>query len=120
MATTLAELGVRYGCEVRGNPETSVSRVGTLQNADAGCITFLANPGYRKYLVQTTASAVILTDELAAECPVDWLIAADPYLTYARIATELHPQTPVKPGVHPSAVVGEGAEVPPSCGRVAG
>jgi len=115
MAIKLAELAVRYGCEVRGNPDTEVNRVGTLQGAAAGCIAFLANTGYRKYLGDTKASAVILSEKLANECPTDCLIADDPYLVYARVAADLYPQHEVKPGVHPSAVIGGNSTVPASC-----
>jgi UDP-3-O-[3-hydroxymyristoyl] glucosamine N-acyltransferase len=111
MALQLAELAVRYGCEISGNPDTEVHGVGTLEAAGAGQISFLANPLYRKHLVNTRASAVILKQEDAAECPVDCLVADDPYLVYARIAAELHPEPAASSGVHPAAVVADGATI---------
>jgi UDP-3-O-[3-hydroxymyristoyl] glucosamine N-acyltransferase len=39
------------------------------------------------------------------------LVHTDPYLTYARIASFLHPQPPAVPGVHASAVVAASARV---------
>jgi UDP-3-O-[3-hydroxymyristoyl] glucosamine N-acyltransferase len=117
---TLAELAVRFGCEVRGNPDTQVDRVGTLQAAEAGCISFLANPAYARYLADTRASAVIVDEKNVDKCAVDALIAADPYLTYARVAAELHPAPAPQSGVHRSAVVGEDCAVPDSCEIAAG
>jgi UDP-3-O-[3-hydroxymyristoyl] glucosamine N-acyltransferase len=120
MTILLADLAVRYGCELHGDPDTEISGVATLEDAGAGTISFLANPGYRKYLDKTKASAVILAADFAAECPVACLVAADPYLTYARIAAELHPDPALVTGIHPAAVVNETAVVPASCEIAAG
>jgi UDP-3-O-[3-hydroxymyristoyl] glucosamine N-acyltransferase len=120
VAIKLADLAVRYGCELRGDPDLTISSVGTLQAAEQGALGFLANPLYRKYLPTTAASAVVLTVEMADECNVACLVAKDPYAVYAAIANELYP--PVKPsaGAHASAVVGAGAIVPDSCEISAG
>jgi UDP-3-O-[3-hydroxymyristoyl] glucosamine N-acyltransferase len=120
MTILLADLAVRYGCELHGDPDTEIFAVGTLEEAGAGAITFLANPGYRKFLAETKASAVILSEDMAAECPVACLIAADPYLSYALIAAELHPAPDLKVGVHPAAVVSDTAVIPASCEVAAG
>lgn len=111
MPSRLADLAVRYGCELRGDPEATVDRVGSLQEAGAGSLAFLANPRYRRHLATTRATAVVLDAASAESCPVAALVARNPYATYARIAQELHPPPPVVPGVHPSAVVEPGALV---------
>ncbi len=111
MATTLGELAVRYGCAVQGDPDLPISRVGTLLNAGSEAISFLANPAYRKQLAATSAAAVILSPDDAAQCPVSCLISDNPYALYARVAADLYPTVEAAPGVHASAVVGEGAEI---------
>jgi len=116
----LAELAVRYGCSLRGDPDAEVDRVGTLQESGAGAISFLANPGYRQYLAATNATAVILEDKFAEEAPCNCLITDNPYAVYAHIAQELHPEPQLKPGVHPSVVTGDGCKVPASCEISAG
>jgi UDP-3-O-[3-hydroxymyristoyl] glucosamine N-acyltransferase len=113
MPVRLAELAVRFGCELRGDPDALVERVAALQNAGAGAIAFLANPRYRRYLPATRATAVILDPALAGECPVAALTASNPYATYARIAQFLHPVPAVRPGRHADAVVEAGAQVDP-------
>ena len=60
MSVSLGELAVRFGCELRGDPEVRVERVATLANADAHSLTFLANPRYRAQLADTRAGAVVL------------------------------------------------------------
>ena len=89
MAIRLAELAVRYGCELHGDPDQEISTVGTLESAGPGALSFLANPLYRKYLQSTSATAVVLTAEAVADCRVNGLVAADPYAVYAAIASEL-------------------------------
>jgi UDP-3-O-[3-hydroxymyristoyl] glucosamine N-acyltransferase len=111
---SLGELAVRFALELRGSPDLRVSRVATLSHATAGTLSFLANSRYRRSLATTEASAVVLSAEDAAACPVAALIATNPYLSYARIATLLHPEPAMAPGVHPSAVIAPGAHLAPS------
>ena len=108
---TLGELAVRFGLELRGDPDTRVEAVATLREARPGTIAFLANSRYRRFLRTTAASAVVLDAAAAAACPVAALIGPNPYASFARIASSLYPQTGIAPGVHPSAVVSPGALV---------
>ncbi|HSW32106.1 MAG TPA: UDP-3-O-(3-hydroxymyristoyl)glucosamine N-acyltransferase [Steroidobacteraceae bacterium] len=111
MPVRLAELAVRFGCKLRGDPDALVERVASLQEAGPGSIAFLANRRYRRYLAQTQATAVVIEPALAGECPVAALATSNPYATYARIAQLLHPEPAFEPGCHPSAVVEPGASV---------
>jgi UDP-3-O-[3-hydroxymyristoyl] glucosamine N-acyltransferase len=120
VAIKLGELAVRYGCELRGDPDVEVDSVGTLDGAGPGAISFLANPGYRSFLATTSAAAVILADEEAADCPVACLVTKQPYVVYAQVAAELYPPAPLSPGVHPGVVCGSGARIPDSAEISAG
>jgi len=120
MAVRLAELAVRFGCELRGDPEVCVDGVSSLQEARAGTVSFLANPRNLKHLADTRAAAVILDAVSAAACPVPALVAGNPYATYARIARFLHPEPAFQGGRHPGAVIEAGAEVDPSAWIAAG
>jgi UDP-3-O-[3-hydroxymyristoyl] glucosamine N-acyltransferase len=111
MAATLGELAARYGCELDGDPDVVVNRVGTLSSAAPDAITFLANSLYRAQLKEARAAAVIVAPRDRDACPVASLVHPEPYLTYARIAATLHPPAAVMPGVHSSAVVAASARV---------
>jgi UDP-3-O-[3-hydroxymyristoyl] glucosamine N-acyltransferase len=111
LARSLGELAAQFGCELAGDPAIEVSRVATLANADADCLSFFANKVYRDELRSTGAGAVIVREEDVADCPVAALVARDPYLVYARMAAELHPEPDVQPGIHPTAAVAESATV---------
>ncbi|PZN32724.1 MAG: UDP-3-O-(3-hydroxymyristoyl)glucosamine N-acyltransferase [Proteobacteria bacterium] len=114
MSITLGELAVRFGVALQGDPEVRVSRVASLEHADADAVAFLANPRWRRFLAGTRAGAVVLDPQYAAECPVPALLANNPYAVYARIAGLLHPPPVFEPGVDPGAVVDPRAQVDPS------
>jgi UDP-3-O-[3-hydroxymyristoyl] glucosamine N-acyltransferase len=111
MAATLGQLAARFGCELHGDANVIVNRVGTLSGAAPDAITFLANSQYRAQLKDTHAAAVILAPRDRDACPVACLVHAEPYLTYARIATALHPPGSAVGGVHATAVVAASARV---------
>jgi len=102
---------VRFGLTLRGEPSLKVHGVATLSRAESGTLSFLANSRYRRQLETTRATAVVLSAEDEAHCPVPALIHPNPYLAYARIAALMHPTTGAVPGIHPSAVVAAAARV---------
>ena len=60
-------------------------------------------------------SGVVILDARSADAsPVPSLVVANPHATYARVATLLHPEPPLNPGVHPAATVAASAVVDPS------
>jgi len=104
MAVTLGELAEKIGGELRNaDPDRRVNSVATLQHAAAADISFLANKGYRKYLRDTRAAAVILTPAEADACPTAAIVMENPYAGYARAAALLTPPPPRRQGIHPRA-----------------
>jgi UDP-3-O-[3-hydroxymyristoyl] glucosamine N-acyltransferase len=114
MSVALGELAVRFGCELRGDPDVRVESVASLGSAVAGTLSFLANPKLAPQLAQTRASAVVLNERSAAASPVPVLISANPHALFARIALILHPDPPLRPGIHPTAVVDPQARIDPT------
>jgi len=108
---SLGELAVRFGLKLKGEPSLKVDSLATLAHARAGSLSFLANTHYRRQLAATQATAVLLTEADAADCPVAALIDPNPYLAYSRIAALMHPEPAVQPGIHASAVVATAARV---------
>ena len=120
MELTLGELAIRFGCELRGDPSMTVNSVGSLAQAGPRAVTFLANPKYVSQLKDTRAGAVILDAKSAAASPVAALVVVNPHATYARVATLLHPEAPLNPGVHPAAIIAAGARIEASAEIAAG
>ena len=108
---TLGEIATRFGLDCRGDDRQVIAGIGTLASARAGQIAFLANPLYRKQLAATQAAAVVLRADDAAHCPVDCLIAADPYSAFAKIAALFEPRPDHVPGIHSSAVIAADARI---------
>ena len=111
MPISLGELATRFGCELIGNPDSVVSGVASLPNANPESLTFLASDAYKGQLSSTKAVAVILRAEDAADCPTPALITDNPYACYARMATLISPPPVYAPGIHPSASVASTATV---------
>ena len=114
MAVSLGELAIRFGCELRGDPDVLVEHVGTLTGADAHSLSFLANPRYKSQLAQTRAGAVVLDKASASDCPTNALICTNPHAAYARIAAVLHPRSHGPEGIHATAIVADSARVDPT------
>jgi UDP-3-O-[3-hydroxymyristoyl] glucosamine N-acyltransferase len=117
VATSAGALSALLGGELIGNPDQSISRLGSLQGADSATVSFLANPRYASQLAQSAAGCVIVAPaqrEAVAGRP-SAILCTDPYLAFARLtqwwARQVRPR-PV-PGIHPSAIVDPSACVDP-------
>ncbi|PJC04502.1 MAG: UDP-3-O-(3-hydroxymyristoyl)glucosamine N-acyltransferase [Gallionellales bacterium CG_4_9_14_0_8_um_filter_55_61] len=111
---SLAEIASRLGGSVLGDGEVRISSIATLEHADATQISFLTNSKYRGKLAETRAGALILGEADADASDLPRIIAANPYAYFARVSALLNPLPEIQPGVHPSAVVGEGARIDPT------
>lgn len=110
-AVTLGEIALQFGLTLQGDPGVAVDHVATLKSAQPGALTFLANPKYREDLASTRASVVVMSAAEAKLYAGNALIALDPYVSYAKIASVLHPRTRQPAGIHPSAVIDPSAQV---------
>ncbi len=110
----LGEIAEALGAELRGDPDTRVTGLATLQAAGPDQLSFLANPAYAKYLTDTRAAAVIVSPAAAGDNPTNVLLLDNPYLGYARLSHWFDPAPVAPPGIHPSAVVDPDASVPAS------
>lgn len=113
MALTLAQLAQCIGAELRGEGAREVSRVATLMEAGPGDVSFLANPRYRRYLADTGAGAVIVSEDDAGLAATAVLVTDNPYAALARALRALYPESAPPRGVHPRAVVATDTEIHP-------
>ena len=90
--------------------------VAPLQSAGPGHVSFLDNRRYADMLAATGAGAVIVHPDMAGLVPEGCaaLLTPDPYQAWARAAALFHPPPPLRPGVHPSAVIDPLARIDPS------
>ena len=59
MEQTAAELAILLDGSVSGNPETRVRKLGKIESAGTGAVTFLANKEYEKFVYSSCASVVV-------------------------------------------------------------
>lgn len=111
MPVSLGELAARFGCELIGNPDATVSGVASLQDARSESLTFLSNSTHARQLPDTKAGAVVLRPTDADLCPVAALLSDNPYATYARMVAVVCPDKDHEPQIHPTAVVADSARV---------
>lgn len=108
---TLSQLAEMIEGEVVGDGNTMITGISTLQAARKGDISFLANPAYEKYLKETQASVVIVSENSVGSCPCDALVVKNPYLAYATLSHYFAYPLTEPQGIHKTAVVHETASV---------
>lgn len=114
----LADIVAALGGELCGDDQTVITMLAPLESADAASLSFLSNPRYGAQLAASAAACVIVSPGMreAALARGSAIVAADPYLYFARLTQWWAARTrrqPV-PGVHPSAVVEPGVRLHPS------
>ena len=107
----LADIVAGFGGSVLGDADTTVNQVATLDSAQAGQITFLASSKYRAQLAATRAGAIIVGADDADATQIPRIVCDNPYAYFARVSAFLNPTPQALPGIHPSAVIGDGAQI---------
>lgn len=97
-----------------GDPDTIIYGIGSLVKAQAGQISFLQNAAnYRKFLIHTQASAVLLREEdwLGQHWQGNFVIVSDPYLAYAKISALFDDAPVVAREIHSSVLIGSDCNI---------
>lgn len=108
-AVSLADVIAALGGDLHGASETQITRIGPLEAADAGTLSFLSNPRYQAQLASSSAACVIVAPAFAEAAAARGaaIVTPDPYLYFARLtqwwAARVRPRPAA--GIHPSAVI---------------
>ena len=106
------QIAEHIGGRIEGDPSRVVRGVETIDKAEPDMLTWI---GAHKYAAELRASqAGVVLMPLDGEAPADktTIRVADPDLALCEVLRLLAPpQDVVEPGIHPSAVIGEGAAV---------
>ena len=96
----------------RGNADLEIKGAAGLDIAQAGEVTFLANPKYTPQIKETRASAIFLNEnELLGRGDIAVLRAKDPYLAYTRALRLFFPEPKTLAHIHSTAVIHETAKL---------
>jgi len=115
MQFTAQQLALTLNGTVEGDPSVQVNQLGKIEEAQAGSLSFLANPKYEQYLYTTGASIVIVNNDQALAEPVKaTLIRVDnAYMAITMLLDMYNKLKLDKTGIeqpsfiHPSAKIGE-------------
>lgn len=109
---TLRDIAAQVGGEIYGNADTCITGVAGLHNIREGDIIFIESEKWLPLALQSPAAAVIApksTQALrSASASKPALLTENPRLTFAKVVETFAVSRQMTPGVHPTAVVGEG------------
>lgn len=113
----LCQLAEKTNSEIeQGSPDLEITSAAGLDLAGHGQISFLANPKYTPQVAETKASAIFLNEGVTiSRKEVAILRAKDAYVAYTEALRLFHPEPPISPFIHPSAVIHESAQVSENC-----
>ena len=105
MRITLKDIAERVNGTIKGNPDTVLTGIATIEDAGPGDLTFLANPKYAPFIEKTTASVIICSagTEVSGKT---LLLVDDPYLVYAKLVGLFSPPKKESGLVDKRAVLG--------------
>ncbi|HEY2581642.1 MAG TPA: UDP-3-O-(3-hydroxymyristoyl)glucosamine N-acyltransferase [Mucilaginibacter sp.] len=119
MQFTAKELSLMLNGTVEGDPLTSVNQLAKIEEANAGSLSFLANPKYEQYLYTTDASIVIVNNDqvLSAPSKTTLIRVENAYSAFSLLLEKYNTIKLDKSGIeqpsyiHPSAQIGENVYV---------
>jgi len=102
-----SEIAQKLGGTYEGEADVDISGLAKIEEAQAGELTFLANPKYAKFLDNCQASAIIVSkDQKVSGRNV--IRVDDPYSAFAQLLDLFYPpEQPPEVGVHSSAVIAD-------------
>ena len=98
---------------------TPIVRLGKIESAEAGEISFLSNPKYAKHVLTTRASALLVAavavpqiEALKRTMPLILVVVDDPYRAFLKLIDVFHPPVaPLAAGIHSTAVISPTAKL---------
>ncbi|UCB54364.1 MAG: UDP-3-O-(3-hydroxymyristoyl)glucosamine N-acyltransferase [Thiotrichales bacterium] len=101
----------KTGAGLSGSGDIIIDRVADINDGQQGSIVFVSNSKYTRFLKDTNASAVIITEKMAHNCGTPALLTDNPRAVFSRVALLLNPLPVVEPWISPHAVIADDAEV---------
>ena len=113
MSYTAAEIAKLLDGQVLGDPALVLKGFAPADRAQPGDLTFAENENYFARAEQSAASAILVDGAFAS--PQKTLIrVSNARIAFARTLPLFFPEPVYPPGVHPTAMIGAGAQVDPT------
>lgn len=99
--------------EIEGNPEVTVSNLSKIEEGRPGTLSFLANPKYTRFIYDTQASIVIVSESFEAEQALKPTLirVEDPYGAFAKLLEAYNKIRHQKSGISKKAFVHDSAQI---------
>ncbi len=111
LAYTAQQLADFVGATVLGCAEQLVSSIAPIERAKSGELTFIAKKNFLTYLEKSQASVIILQNAPAIKTSATLILAKNPELAYAKIASLFEKRYESFSGIHATAIVDETAKI---------
>ena len=109
---SVAEIAGRLQGRVEGNPEAIITGLAGIREAGQGDMSFIANSRYVAAAAVTKATAVIVAEDWSRPCSATLIRVKNPDKAFAETASWFAPPPVIfQPGIHPTAVVADGAKL---------
>lgn len=109
---TIADIANVLDAVLEGNGDTEITGLASLQGAQGSDISFLSNSKYASLVEGTGAAAVIVNADWRGNAPCALLRVQNADAAFVKAAALLGPPPiPVTPGIHPTAVVADTAQI---------
>lgn len=112
----------KYGMqpELVGRDDATVRGIATLEDADDGDVSFLANPKYERFLATTRATTVVVKPDVNAPPHLTLIRVSDPYAAITALIVDMYgyrkhnrPPHHGAGAISASAVIGDNAVIHP-------
>ena len=110
MGMTLKEIARILGGTVIGRDDVVIKNIMSIEEANEGDLTFIANKKYLKKMKLTRASAIIAPPQTEAEGK-NLIVVNDPYAAFGKLLALFHPLEHGRSGISPDAYIEDGAIV---------
>lgn len=115
MEFTAEQIAQLLGGTVDGNPQAPLSTFDKIETAGPRALTFLSNPKYTPFLYESKAGAVLVSNDLELQHPVDVTLirVADPYAALAQLMRTYDEMTRPRPrGIEQPSYIAPEVQVP--------
>lgn len=110
---TLQDVTDLVGGRLVGDGTATIRGIAPLEEAESDQLGLLAAKRYVRFVGQSRAAALLVSEELETHVtdarPL--VVVADAHRALVPLLERLHPEEPVEPAIHPTAVVGKGVRL---------
>ncbi len=109
------ELAECLGATFEGDGEKELNAVAPVETAGGECLAFVSGRKAAEAAERSAAGCLIVPADFPNPAGRTIIRAAEPRTAFARAVSRLHPEPEDEPGIHPTAVIKEGASIGAGC-----